>query len=301
MTLSFWKMSGSGNDFIVIDHRKPLIPDADIKHFVTKVCRRGLSVGADGVILIEPSKTAAYAWRFFNADGSEADMCGNGSRCVAAFAYANGIAGAEHAFETRAGLISVRLLDGGGVRVGLPPPSDMRLNLSIEIAGTRYEGHFINTGVPHVVLFTGARVAPLAPLGGLENSPPTSVGARSGSPSAGPVGVVGLGRAIRHHPLFAPNGANVNFVQVCDARTLEIRTYERGVEDETLACGTGSVAATLLAMALGKVTPPVLLHTRGQIALTVGCKQTDGTFSDVFLEGDARLIYKGEMQEAAWQ
>ncbi len=274
MTIPFWKMSGSGNDFIVIDHRKPLIPHADLQDFVTKVCRRGLSVGADGVILIESSTKADYAWRFFNADGGEAESCGNGSRCVARFAYLQGIAAAQHLFETRAGPVCAQILIGGGVRVRLPDPSDLRLNLSVEIDSVKYEGHFINTGVPHVVYFVEDVDA---------------------------VDVVRLGRATRHHPRFAPAGTNANFVQGIGRSKLKIRTYERGVEDETLACGTGSIAAAIVAQALGKVTPPVLLHTQGGMMLGVDFTETQGTFTNIFLEGDARIIYKGEMQEEAWK
>ncbi len=278
MNIPFWKMSGSGNDFIVVDHRKPLIQAACLSAFVIKVCRRGLSVGADGVILIESSEKCDYAWRFFNADGGEAEMCGNGSRCVARFAYLQGIAPAQHRFETRVGVVSAHGLpegEGGGrVRVRLPDPSDVRMNLSLEISGKPYEGHFINTGVPHLVYF-------VEDVDGVE--------------------VVPLGRATRHHPRFAPQGTNVNFVQVQDARTLKIRTYERGVEDETLACGTGSIAAAILGAMLGKVTPSVQIRTRSGILLGVDFTRTGNTVTDVSLEGDARIIYKGEMQDEAWQ
>jgi diaminopimelate epimerase len=274
MNIPFWKMSGSGNDFIVMDHRKPLIPAACLSAFVVAVCRRGLSVGADGVILIESSSSADYAWRFFNADGGEASMCGNGSRCVARFAHLQGIAPAQHRFETRVGTVSAQVLAGGRVRVRLPDPSDLRMNVAVEISGKSYEGHFINTGVPHFVYLVDDVDA---------------------------VEVVGLGQATRHHPHFAPQGTNANFVQVLDARTLKIRTYERGVEDETLACGTGSIAAAILGAMLGKVTPPVQIQTRSGILLGVDFVRTGGAVTDIFLEGDARIIYKGEMQEEAWQ
>lgn len=272
--IPFWKMSGSGNDFVMIDHRTPAISPDEMRRFVSKICRRGLSVGADGVILIEPSTRADYAWRYYNADGGEVEMCGNGSRCVARFAYLQKIAPAKHTIETKAGIVQAEVLGSAGerVRVRLPDPSDLRLNLSIEVDGKTLTGHFVNTGVPHVVYF-------------VEDVNQTDV--------------IGLGRATRHHPLFAPKGTNANFIHVTDRHHLEIRTYERGVEDETLACGTGAIAASLVSTALGKSAAPVSLLTRGQILLGVDFKREGSAFKEVFLEGDARVIYKGELEEEA--
>lgn len=269
--IPFWKISGSGNDFIVIDHRTPLIDPQEMKHFVSRVCRRGLSVGADGVILIEPSTKADYKWHYLNADGGEVEMCGNGSRCVARFAYLNKIASAKHTIETLAGIVQAEVI-GDRVRVRLPDPTDLRLDLKIEIDGKSYTGHFANTGVPHVVYFVDDVDA---------------------------VDVIGLGRATRHHSLFAPRGANANFISVTDRQNLKIRTYERGVEDETLACGTGAIAAALITTALQKTAPPVSLLTRGGIRLGVDFTQEGRTFKNITLEGDARIVYKGEILEEA--
>jgi diaminopimelate epimerase len=267
----FWKISGSGNDFILIDQRNPIIDPQEMKDFVAKVCRRGLSVGADGVIVIEPSTKADYKWHYYNADGGEVEMCGNGSRCVARFAYLNKIAPAKHTIETLAGIVQAEVI-GDRVQVRLPDPTDLRLNLKIDIDGKSYPGHFINTGVPHVVYFV-EDVETIEPIR--------------------------LGRATRHHPLFAPRGTNANFVSITDRRSLKIRTYERGVEDETLACGTGAIAAAIIATALGKAAPPVSLLTRGRIVLGVDFKEEGGAFKDILLEGDARVIYKGELQTEA--
>lgn len=272
-TIPFWKMSGSGNDFIMIDHRKPVIPPEEIKEFVSKVCRRGLSVGADGVIFISPSTQADYAWHYYNADGGEVEMCGNGSRCVARFAYLQKIAPAKHTIETRAGKVQAEVLGGGErVRVRLPDPSGLHLDLKIEIEGKTYTGHFVNTGVPHVVYLVD---------------------------DVETVDIIRLGRATRRHSLFAPRGTNANFITVTDHQNLKIRTYERGVEGETLACGTGAIAAAMITTALGKTTPPVSLLTRGGIVLGVDFKKEGDAFKDVFLEGDARIIYKGELQAEA--
>lgn len=273
-TIPFWKMSGSGNDFIMIDHRKPIISPEEMKAFVAQVCRRGLSVGADGVILIEPSNQADYKWHYYNADGGEVEMCGNGSRCVARFAYLQKIAPAKHTIETLAGQVQAEVLVDAGerVRVRLPDPSGLRLNMEIEIEGKRHTGHFINTGVPHVVYLVD---------------------------DVEKVELIRLGRATRHHPLFAPKGTNANFVSIVDRQNLKIRTYERGVEDETLACGTGAIASAIVTTALGKTDPPVSLLTRGKIVLGVDFKKEGNAFKDIFLEGDARVIYKGELQAEA--
>ena len=272
--IPFWKLSGSGNDFILIDHRKPLLSPEEIRGFVSKVCRRGLSVGADGVILIQSSTRADYDWHYFNADGGEVEMCANGSRCAARFAFENKIAPAKHSFETLAGLVTAEVQAGsdGRVRVQLPDPFDLQLNRQIEIAGETWLCHTINTGVPHVVYFVE---------------------------DVEPVDLIRLGRETRYHPLFAPDGTNANFVAVSNRKHLKIRTYERGVENETLACGTGSIAAAIIATALDKASAPLSLETRSGIVLGVDFKRDESIFSEVSLEGDARIVYKGTIEQEA--
>lgn len=274
MQIPFWKMSGSGNDFVMIDVReKPLVlGEFSLSEFIAKICRRGLSVGADGVILLDYSLKADYAWHYYNADGGEVAMCGNGSRCVARFAYLNHIAPAQHTIETLSGIIHAEVLGKhrDRVRVQLPDPTDCRLHISV--SGMATEGHFVNTGVPHVVYFVD---------------------------DVEKVEVVSQGRLTRHHPLFAPAGTNANFVQIISSHQIKIRTYERGVEDETLACGTGSVAAAVIGTAIGKTTSPLEVVTRSGIVLGVHFKQKASAFSEIHLEGDARIIYKGELSEEA--
>jgi diaminopimelate epimerase len=269
--IPFWKMSGSGNDFVVIDARKNPLDGIVISDFVSKVCRRGLSVGADGVILVKESQKADYRWHYYNADGGEVAMCGNGSRCVARFAYENKIAPAKHTIETLAGIIHAEVM-GDRVRVQLTNPTDFRAYKNIELSRTTLEGHFINTGVPHVVYF----------LEDIENE-----------------ALMTYGKETRYHSLFAPNGTNANFVKVIDRHRLLIRTYERGVEDETLACGTGSVAAAVIAATLGKTDSPISVQTRSGILLEVTFSKENQQFNDVMLEGDARIIYKGVLSEEA--
>ncbi|HET8761360.1 MAG TPA: diaminopimelate epimerase [Nitrospiria bacterium] len=269
--IPFAKMSGSGNDFILIDNRKEIVPRRKMRAFVKSVCRRGLSVGADGVIFIQPSRRADFRWHYFNSDGGEAEMCGNGSRCAARFATLKKIAPKQMTFETLAGIIHADV-GAKGVTVTLPLPHDLRLNVTVEVGGKSYDAHFLNTGVPHTVLF----------LDDVED-----------------VDVQGLGRAIRFHPLFAPTGTNANFVRIDGPRHLTIRTYERGVEAETLACGTGSVAAAVLAGLLGKVSPPVTLTTRGGPPLIVGFELEGHAIRRVELTGEARLVYEGTLSPEA--
>jgi len=260
-------MHGGGNDFVLIDHLERFIPEAEQPQFARRVCHRQMGAGADGLILIEDCPTAHFRWRFYNADGSEPEMCGNGGRCAARFAVMQGIAPADLSFETLAGTIKATVA-GRRVKLLMSGVGDIRLNQTIPLEGETLVGHFMKVGVPHVAV----------PVADLEAAPVTQ-----------------WGRAVRFHPLFAPTGTNVNFIQVVGPRDLRIRTYERGVEDETLACGTGSVAAALLAARLGQVTSPVTVHTRGGEALIIHFAPQGESFTEVFLEGDALVAYQGEL------
>jgi diaminopimelate epimerase len=272
-TIPFLKMSGSGNDFIVIDNRDAVVPEAELARLVVGACRRKMSAGADGMILIEPSDSLDFKWRFFNADGSLPDMCGNGARCAARFAFIHGIADRQMAFETLAGTIEATVGDDG-VKIRMTEPRDLNTGIIMDIEGTPTIVGSINTGVPHVVLVVDDIEA---------------------------VDVVETGRLIRYHPTFTPDGTNVNFVSVGNNGTIFIRTYERGVEDETLACGTGNVAAALILAHERGLTSPVTLTARSGGKLTVHFKTQGGRYQDVFLEGDARVIYRGDLWEEAWR
>ena len=269
--LKFTKMNGSGNDFIIINNMNKVFSSDEFRKYVPLLCRRKLSIGADGVIILEPSSNADFKWRFFNSDGSEAEMCGNGSRCAAKYAYLNKIAGKKLKFETLAGIIEAEIKDEN-VKVLMTDPFDAKIDYEIEINGKNYYISSINTGVPHVVKFVKE----------LEN-----------------YDVKKMGRLIRNHELFAPNGTNVNFVSVIDRNTLKIRTYERGVEDETLACGTGSVAAALIAYLKCFVEEPVKVINMGNEILTIYFEENNKKFTKVFLEGDAKLVYEGTIFEDA--
>jgi len=271
--LAFWKMSGSGNDFIVIDNRRGSVAAAAGADLARRLCRRGFSVGADGLILIERSRVADFSWRFFNADGSEAAMCGNGGRCAARFAFLKGIAPARMRFMTGAGLISAEV-KGERVKLQLPLPSGYRERVAVAVDGRRIDPGFLVVGVPHAVVQAAA----------LEQAP-----------------VAQLGRALRYDPAFGTAGANVNFFSVDGPRRLSVRTYERGVEAETMACGTGSVATALVAAAAGLVKSPVTVTTSGGEELVVHFRRRGGEYGEVFLEGRAAVVYEGKTWEEPGQ
>jgi diaminopimelate epimerase len=260
-------MQGSGNDFILIDNRRGVLKGRNLRQIALRVCDRHYSVGADGLIVIVPSTKADFRWRFLNADGSEAEMCGNGSRCAARFAQIRKIAGRKLSFETQAGIIRAEVKKST-VRVQLTGASGLRMNLRVPLATGLREGHFINTGVPHLVYLSERLDA--------EN-------------------VLEIGRKTRFHDLFKPAGTNVNFVQVLGPRRIRIRTYERGVEAETLACGTGSVAGALIAGALGRVSSPVQVITQSGERLIVSFTRQGDSITDLFLEGGAELICEGNL------
>ncbi|MFZ5451099.1 MAG: diaminopimelate epimerase [Thermodesulfobacteriota bacterium] len=265
--LPFYKMHGGGNDFVLIDHRQPVIPEGEQPRFARRVCARQVGVGADGLILLEPANAADFRWRFYNADGSSAEMCGNGGRCAARLAVMLGIAPPELSFETLAGIMHAQVQDRK-VRLGLTGIEDFRLYQEISINGKTLTGHFLKVGVPHVVV----------PVKELELVP-----------------VAFWGKIVRFHQMFQPGGANVNFINFQGSQALEVRTYERGVEDETLACGTGAVASALIAARLGYAVSPVAVNTRGGEVLTVHFKLKDETFTDVYLEGEALVVCQGEL------
>lgn len=266
------KMNGAGNDFVIIDHRSPLIPRHLQAQFAQAVCRRSFSVGADGLFLIEDSETEDFSWRFYNRDGSVAEMCGNGARCAARYAYRHNIAGKQMTFETLAGIIEAEILgEQEHVSIRMPEPYGLRQNDAVLLGDEKCTIHSINTGVPHAVIFVDS-----------DNSP-----------------VVEWGRLIRYHQQFEPAGTNANFVRVTADGDLHVRTYERGVERETMACGTGTVASVLIAADKGLVSSPTYVTTSGGEQLVVQFEMVDGNFTEVFLQGAARIVFEGKLQPEA--
>lgn len=273
---TFYKMSGSGNDFILVDNRTQVIEPDVAPELARSLCRRKVSVGADGFILIENDDVADFRWRFFNADGSSAEMCGNGGRCVARLATMLGICGTSLSFRTLAGIVRAEVLESR-VKLQMVAPRKLRLDEKLELEGRSVVAHFIDTGVPHAVFI-------LDTPEGLERWD-----------------VVSQGREVRFHPQYAPAGANANFCAVLGRRTIAIRTYERGVEDETLACGTGATAAALVGAAKGVVEPPVQVLTRSGETLTIYFDASDTIPEEVYLEGEATVIYRGQLWQEAME
>ncbi|GHV19209.1 diaminopimelate epimerase [Planctomycetales bacterium] len=272
--INFTKMQGCGNDFILLDNRERRWTAAQKIAFTKKFATRRLSVGADGVIFLENAppapadNDAALSWDFYNADGSNAEMCGNGARCFTLFAVALGAAVSPFTFATRAGNIRAEISAPQRARVQLPPALAPTLeNLSVD--GAALTGYFLNTGVPHLVVNAGDRDA-------LEK-----------------VEVQTLGAALRYHERFAPAGTNVDFIAVQNGETW-VRTYERGVEAETLACGTGAVASAIIAGEKwggnGKV------HTRGGDRLNVEYQRAAAGYAAIFLEGPAVAVFDGAVE-----
>ena len=266
--IKFHKLVASGNDFLVIDNRKQAIGNP--KAFAEKVCRPHLGVGADGVLLIEPSKKADFFMRIVNSDGSEAEACGNGYRCVGLYAHQLLNFPKSMTVETLAGLIQIHV-GKETIKVKMVDPSEYKEVIQIKdlgLNGSQLNVAFINTGVPHTVIFAE----------GLKN-----------------IEVEELGRKIRYHDLFKPRGTNVNFVEVTGKNSLSIRTYERGVEAETLACGTGTVASAIIAYLTDRVGVPIRVTTKSGEILYVYFDAQNRKIQNVFLEGSAEFVFEGKL------
>ena len=265
--LRFTKMNGAGNDFVLIDNR---LGDLRLEaEQISKICDRHRGVGADGVLVLERAANGAdFRMRYYNADGGEAEMCGNGARCFAR--YASRVAGPAEklSFETPAGVIGATL-QGELVRLEMSEPKDLKLGIMVPLPDRQLSAHFVNSGVPHVVV----------PVDDLEKTD-----------------VRGLGTAVRRHELFAPKGANVNFLKRREDKQISIRTYERGVEDETLACGTGVVASALIFAAMEKVDGPIGVLVRGGNELQVAFERAGEQFKNVTLTGPADFVFEGTIE-----
>lgn len=269
MRLQFLKMSGAGNDFIVADNRDGRIRLT--RDQVARLCHRQFGIGADGLMLLVPctSGRADWAWQFWNSDGSDAEMCGNGARCFARFLQsATGHTGSSVRFETAAGVIGAEF-EGERVTVNLTPPHGLRLGESVSTAEGTVEVCSLNTGVPHAVVFV---------------------------PDADQAMVQERGRELRFHPHFGPRGTNVNFVQVKAPGLIRVRTYERGVEGETLACGTGVSASAMITARVHGFPSPVRVQVQGGDELRVAFTEQDGGFRDVRLNGPATFVFEGSIE-----
>ncbi len=267
--LQFWKMNGAGNDFVVLDNRDQTISLTGEQ--IARLCQRQRGIGADGLLAVEPAENGAdHRMRYYNADGGEAEMCGNGARCFARFVnFLEGGSLPSTTFETQAGVIHAEFV-GDQVRIRLSTPHGLELNAALDLDGVPHTVHALNTGVPHAVVFVEDLAA---------------------------VELRRFGAAMRYHGHFAPKGTNANFAQVVAPGHIAIRTYERGVEDETLACGTGMVACALIHHELSGAPSPIRVRVAGGDTLEVGFTSTaPGRYSDVTLLGPADFTFSGTLE-----
>jgi diaminopimelate epimerase len=264
-SIPFYKMVASGNDFVVVDNRRGVVKD--VLAFTRGICRLHQGVGADGVLLFESSKKANFKMRIINLDGSEAAACGNGFRCIALYAHDVLKYSSRMNFESGSGLIEAEVGPKDSVRVQLMKPRVFEMDGIVEVGKRRIHYSFLDTGVPHVVVF----------VDDLEK-----------------IDVFETGKAIRHHTHFQPFGTNVNFVKVKSKKEIAGRTYERGVENETLACGTGSTASAVISVLKGFVESPVNVLTQSGEKLRIDMQRKGDEITKVFLEGKAQFVYRGE-------
>lgn len=265
--LTFTKMNGAGNDFIMVDNRTGSL-SLD-RATIARICDRHRGIGGDGLLAVEsPASDADFRMRYYNADGGEAEMCGNGARCFARFAGRLSGKTDRVSFETIAGRISADLL-GDEVRLTMSVPHDLRTNIALSVNGTQLTSHFVNTGVPHAIVF----------VEDLQS-----------------IDVLALGSGIRRHEAFGSKGTNANFIQAFGDGQAAIRTYERGVEDETLACGTGVVAAAIILNAVSGYSSPIGIKVRGGEVLNVGFDRTNGGWENVTLTGPAEFVFEGNAE-----
>lgn len=272
MMLHFYKMTGAGNDFVMVDNRDLSLSPLLTRGCIASLCDRRFGIGGDGLIAVEPARGKGdVRMRYYNSDGGEAEMCGNGARCFTSFVHflSHG-AKKEVAFETMAGIVRGCVRDDGNVTVQLTTPKDMKLHVLPATETVPAPVHFINTGVPHAVAY----------LDSVED-----------------IDIVKMGSFLRFHEAFAPAGANANFACILSPQHLRLRTYERGVEDETLACGTGMTATALLHAVLTGAPSPISLDVAGGCTLSVGFRRCDGNqFEDVTLTGPAVMVFEGDIE-----
>jgi diaminopimelate epimerase len=263
--ISFVKASGAGNDFVLIDNRDGSLqvghPDLAVA-----LCSRPFGIGADGLLILEKSSRANFLMRYYNADGSYGGMCGNGGRCIARFAFMRGYASRSMTFEALGHIYAADIV-GEKVILKMKPPARFRPEIRFHIHGQPLVAQFVNTGSPHVILMVDDLEA---------------------------TDVIGIGREVRYHKEFQPAGTNVNFLRMLGGDAIAIRTYERGVENETLACGTGSVASAVIAHLTRGIPQPVRVRVRSGEELTVHLKSSNGEITEALLEGSAHILFSGK-------
>ena len=274
---SFVKMNGAGNDFIVFD--KNTIAELEVSpSLIQKLCDRRFGIGADGVITVAKNESRDFEMEYFNADGTTGTLCGNGARCAIQFADLFGISRSKSPKFFSNGIeYSGEVLETGLIKFNLNSPDSLKENFLLAVSGYEITANFINTGSPHVVVFLDdPAVKKNFKFGSLDDFP-----------------VYSVGKEIRYSKMFAPEGTNVNFLE-SENSLVHIRTYERGVEDETLACGTGSVASAIITFLQKQIPPPIVLQTKGGDELTVDFSVEGKLIKNVSLTGPAKINFTGE-------
>ena len=273
--MEFWKMNGAGNDFILLNNFDGTVPEEALPAIARTVCERHLSVGADGMMVVVPAQSGGdYRMLFFNSDGSRGEMCGNGARCICRYGYEIGLAGEVQHVETTAGMVTGYRLDAESYRIRLNDPTQVRLDCPVIVDGAEYECSYVelgDPGIPHAVV----------PIPGLRETDEAKLYA--------------LGRALRYHPVF-PKGANVNFYEIVGKDRVYIRTYERGVEDFTYACGTGTGSTALVLFRKGLTGSGVTAEMRGGV-LTVDVEEENEIVRNLWLTGPTNIVAKGELTD----
>jgi diaminopimelate epimerase len=267
--IPFAKLSASANDFIVLDNRDESFSDV-ASLIAERVCARRYSIGADGLILVENSKQATVRIRYINPDGEEFNTCGNGGRCAARYTHLFVKPDQHITMETNIGVVKAQIVNRS-VHLQLVKPTEIKLNLELSLEGKTYRGHYVQVGDPHFVV----------PFENIRN-----------------IDFVTLARKLRHHESLGPAGANVHFIEPIARNCMKIRSFERGVENETLACGSGCVSSAVSTFLEGKTDPPVTFEPQSGIPVAVHFQASED-LGEIFLEGDARLVYRGEFTREA--
>ncbi|WP_418724756.1 diaminopimelate epimerase [Dysosmobacter sp.] len=276
MLLKFWKMNGAGNDFLVLNNLEEHLPVDRLPQIARTLCERRLSIGADGLMVVDaPQAGGDYRMLFYNSDGSVGEMCGNGARCICRYGFENGLAGEKQTVETTAGIVTGQRIDRRRYRIRLNDPTTIQLDAAVEVDGVRYACSYVelgNPGLPHAVV----------PYHNLKNADENELRE--------------LGRAIRWHKSF-PKGANVNFYEMTGEDTIFERTFERGVEDFTYACGTGTGSLVAVLTLQGKVSGHDVKvdMTGGQ--LVIDAEREGSRITALYLTGPTNVVCKGEVTD----
>jgi diaminopimelate epimerase len=264
--ISFVKATGAGNDFVLINNLDGGL-DVDQPKLARALCAPHTGVGADGLILLERSDRADFKMAYYNADGSSGAMCGNGGRCIALFASRLGITGSRCRFEAVDDLHDAEI-EGGQIRLSMKKPECYRPGIHLSVGNRQFTGYSLDTGAPHTVVFVEE----------VES-----------------LDVDTIGRALRYHCAFEPDGTNVNFVTLQTCSAIEVRTYERGVERETLACGTGSIASASVSALMHNLRFPIDVKVRSGETLRIHATQEAGRITNILLEGPATILFSGSL------